>query len=401
MRQLLLLIFLLASFTLQAQEKYFPKYLDWQMRIPSEFSISNDVVKNASRFAIENEAKVDRNQELSQRDSFGKEPFGFGVGAFSERGEPTGLIIHKGYIIGKWGNPDAVEMTHSVTKSFLSSSIGLAVEKGLIKSVDDLVYLYVPPIEIYGEPVQRLEEEVGTPELIDLFATPHNKTITWNHLLRQTSDWEGTLWGKPDWADRPSKDTLSWKTRPRNKPGAVFEYNDTRVNVLALAAQTIWRKPLPVVLKEEIMDRIGASSTWQWKGYRNSFVIQDGQIMQAVSGGGHWGGGMFINAYDMARFGLLTLNNGNWNGEQILPEAWIKQAKIPTEANKKYGYMNFFLNTDKEYLPDAPAEAFFHLGNGTNMVYCDPTHDLVIVARWLDSKAMNGLVKSVMAEFGK
>ncbi|MFT7001823.1 MAG: hypothetical protein ACJAVW_002858, partial [Spirosomataceae bacterium] len=76
MRQLLLLIFLLASFTLQAQEKYFPKYLDWQMRIPSEFSISNDVVKNASRFAIENEAKVDRNQELSQRDSFGKEPFG-------------------------------------------------------------------------------------------------------------------------------------------------------------------------------------------------------------------------------------------------------------------------------------------------------------------------------------
>jgi hypothetical protein len=59
------------------------------------------------------------------------------------------------------------------------------------------------------------------------------------------------------------------------------------------------------------------------------------------------------------------------------------------------------LNTDKEYLPDAPAEAFFHLGNGTNMVYCDPTHDLVIVARWLDFKAMNGLVKSVMAEFGK
>ncbi|MDP5120131.1 MAG: serine hydrolase, partial [Spirosomaceae bacterium] len=117
MRYLSLLLITFISFTLQAQEKYFPKYLEWQMRIPSEFGISNDVVKNASRFAIENEAKADRNQELSQRDSFGKEPFGFGVGAFSERGEPTGLIIHKGYIIGKWGNPDAVEMTHSVTKS--------------------------------------------------------------------------------------------------------------------------------------------------------------------------------------------------------------------------------------------------------------------------------------------
>lgn len=401
MRYLSLLLTIFLSLTLQAQEKYFPSYLEWQMRIPSEFGISNDVVKNASRFAIENEAKADRNQELSQRNSFGKEPFGFGVGVFSERGEPTGLIIHKGYIIGKWGNPDAVEMTHSVTKSFLSSTVGLAVEKGLIKSVDDLVYSYVPPIEIYGQPLQRSEEEIGTPELIDLLDTPHNKTITWNHLLRQTSDWEGTLWGKPDWADRPSKDTLSWKIRPRNKPGAVFEYNDTRVNVLALAAQSVWRKPLPVVLKEEIMDKIGASSTWQWKGYRNSFVIQDGQIMQAVSGGGHWGGGMFINAYDMARFGLLTLNNGKWNGEQIISETWIKQSKIPTEANTKYGYMNFFLNTDKAYLPDAPVEAFFHLGNGTNMVYCDPTHNLVIVARWLDSKAMNGLVKTVMAGFEK
>lgn len=399
MRYLSLLLFF--SFTLQAQEGYFPNYFEWQMRVPSEFGISDDVVKNASRFAIENESKADRNQALSQRDSFGKEPFGFGVGVFSERGEPTGLIIHKGYIIGKWGNPDKVEMTHSVTKSFLSSTVGLAVEKGLIKSVNDLVYPYIPSIEIYGHPVQRADEEVGTPELINLFDTPHNKTITWDHLLRQTSDWEGTLWGKPDWADRPSKDTLSWKTRPRNKPGAVFEYNDTRVNVLALAAQSVWRKPLPVVLKEEIMDKIGASSTWQWKGYRNSFVIQDGQIMQAVSGGGHWGGGMFINAYDMARFGLLTLNNGNWNGDQLLSETWIKEAKTPTEANTKYGYMNFFLNTDKAYLPDAPAEAFFHLGNGTNMVYCDPTHDLVIVARWLDSKAMNGLVKTVMAEFGK
>ena len=324
MRQLLISFLLLSSSLLQAQEKYFPKYMEWQMRIPSEFGIASDVVREVERFVIENESKADRNQELSQRESFGKEPFGFGIGSFSDRGEPTGLIIYKGYIIGKWGDPDRVEMTHSVTKSFLSSTVGLAVDKGLIKSVDDLVYPYIPPIEIYGKPLQqRPEEEVGTPELVDLFATPHNKTITWDHLLRQTSDWEGTLWGKPDWADRPSKDTLSWQTRPRNKPGAVFEYNDTRVNVLALAAQTVWRKPLPVVLKEEIMDKIGASSTWQWKGYRNSFVIQDGQIMQAVSGGGHWGGGMFINAYDMARFGLLTLNHGDWNGEQVLSEKWI------------------------------------------------------------------------------
>jgi len=73
-----------------------------------------------------------------------------------------------------------------------------------------------------------------------------------------------------------------------------------RVNVLALAALNLWRRPLPQVLKETIMDPIGASSTWRWFGYENSWIVLDGSPVQSVSGGGHWGGGMFINAYDMA-----------------------------------------------------------------------------------------------------
>ena len=60
------------------------------------------------------------------------------------------------------------------------------------------------------------------------------------------------------------------------------------------------------------MEPIGASSTWRWYGYENSWVEIDGQKVQSVSGGGHWGGGMFINAYDMARFGYLFLRNGKW-----------------------------------------------------------------------------------------
>ncbi|MCV4860463.1 hypothetical protein OFB63_30920, partial [Escherichia coli] len=66
------------------------------------------------------------------------------------------------------------------------------------------------------------------------------------------------------------------------------------------------------------MDPIGASNTWRWTGYRNAWIVLNGQPVQSVSGGGHWGGGMFINAYDMARFGLLTLHKGNWNGKQLL-----------------------------------------------------------------------------------
>jgi CubicO group peptidase (beta-lactamase class C family) len=98
----------------------------------------------------------------------------------------------------------------------------------------------------------------------------------------------------------------------------------------------------------------------------------------------------------MARFGLLTMHYGNWNGKQLISRKWVDQALTPTTANTGYGYMNWFLNTDKKLLPSAPEKAWVHIGNGTNMIYCDPEHDLVIVARWIDSKAMDGMVKSVL-----
>ncbi len=168
------------------------------------------------------------------------------------------------------------------------------------------------------------------------FASAHNRTITWDNLLRQTSDWEGTLWDKPEWADRPDADPKTWTTRARYAPGTRYEYNDVRVNALALAATSVWRQPLPVVLKNYLMDKIGASHTWRWAGYRNSWIVLDGQPVQSVSGGGHWGGGMFINAWDMARFGLLTLRKGKWNSEQILSEQWLQQATTPTPVQTDY-----------------------------------------------------------------
>ena len=150
---------------------------------------------------------------------------------------------------------------------------------------------------------------LGEPMVLEPFITEHNATITWDHLLRQTSDWEGTLWGKPDWADRPSGDRATWMNRDRVEPGTVWEYNDTRVNLLALAGCNIWNRPLQEVLAEYVMDPIGATNTWRWMGYHNSWIILNGQQVQVPSGGGHWGGGMFINAYDQARFGLLTLTS--------------------------------------------------------------------------------------------
>jgi len=176
----------------------------------------------------------------------------------------------------------------------------------------------------------------------------------------------------------------------------VFVYNDVRVNALALAATSVWRKPLPQVLKTYIMDPIGASNTWRWYGYRNSWIVLDGQPVQSVSGGGHWGGGMFINAYDMARFGLLTLHKGNWNGKQLISTRWIQESLTPTDANPGYGYMNFFLNTNKKYYPSAPVTAFVHVGNGSNIIYVDMDHELVMVVRWIESKDVDEMIKEVL-----
>jgi hypothetical protein len=377
---------------------YFPPTHTWEEKLPVDLGLNAEKVKEAVAFAIANESKNPRNMEINHYQTFGKEPFGFGIGAFAERGAPTGLIIYKGYIVAKWGDLWRNDMTHSVTKSLLSTAVGLAVDKGLIRSVNDTVAHYIPPIEPYGEPLLHPADQIGQSQFIHLFNTPHNQSITWEHLLRQTSDWEGTLWGKPDWADRPSSNPEEWYNRKRNPAGTVYEYNDVRVNVLALATTSVWRKPLPQVLKTYIMDEIGASSAWRWTGYRNAWIVLDGQAVQSVSGGGHWGGGVFINAYDMARFGLLTMHKGNWNGKQLISENWIKQATTPTTAQTGYGYMNYFLNADEKnkHLSSAPATAFSHIGNGTNAIYVDSANELVVVARWIEGNALDGLIKRVL-----
>ena len=159
---------------------------------------------------------------------------------------------------------------------------------------------------------------------------------------------------------------------------------------MALAALHIWRRPLPDVLREEVMNPIGASSTWRWYGYENSWVDIDGQKIQSVSGGGHWGGGMFINAYDMARFGYLFLRNGRWKDRQIVSEQWIEMARTPGVANEAYGFANWYLNTDRKPVPAAPATAVRFVGAGNNIIYIDWENDLVIVTRWADG--LNDLV---------
>ena len=321
--------------TPRAPAFYFPERLDWQHRRPNEVGMDAALVAEAVKAVAENEIEANRDLAIAQAEAFGpNEPFDAVIGPTKPRGPPSGLIAHNGYIVAEWGEPLRSDVTNSVTKTFLTTVIGLAWQRGLIRELSDHAADYMPPF-------------------VDLFESEHNRKITWDHLLRQTSDWQGTLWGKPDWADRPEGETSAdWPNRPLREPGTYFKYNDVRVNVMALAALHVWRRPLPDVLREEVMEPIGASSTWRWYGYEN-FVDRNrrSEAFSPSRGGGHWGGGMFINVYDMARFGYLFLRNGRWKDRQIVSEEWIAMARTPGPANEAYGFANWYLNTDRKPRP--------------------------------------------------
>ena len=143
------------------------------------------------------------------------------------------------------------------------------------------------------------------------------------------------------------------------------------------------------------MDPIGASTTWRWFGYDNTWTLVDGVRMQSVSGGGHHGGGVFINAQDHARFGLLFARKGNWEGNQLISEKWTQMVQTPAKAYESYGYM-WWLNKGPRSLGDGvPEHVYYAAGFGGNYIVVDQEADLVIVTRWLEPSKMKEMVKLV------
>jgi len=348
----------------------------WVRRDPATVGMDPYLLGEAVEYALAHETtEIPEDPGVYLRERFRGLPDQEIVGPTTDRGGVSGMILRDGYIVAEFGDTDREDMTFSVTKSYLSTLAGLAWAAGLIPDLD--------------APVSELVSD-GT------FAGPRNGAITWRHLLQQTSEWEGTLFGKPDRADR-----REGTDRTLQPPGTFWEYNDVRVNLLAYALLQRLKRPLPEVLAQEIMDPIGASDDWRWHGYRTSWVEVEGTPMQSVSGGGHWGGGLFIDTEDHARFGLLALRFGRWGNRQIIPAAWFTLATSPVDIHPGYGFM-WWLNTDRGLLPAAPASAFMAVGAGwTNVIYVDRENRLVTVTRWLDGpQHVNGFVSRVLASIG-
>jgi len=378
MRSILLTYCLLLFFVAVEAQSYFPPRGLWETRSAESLGLDVNQLAEAVAYAESNEYSGSRDLRIAILEGFSREPFHEILGPTKKRGGPAGLIIKDGYIVAQWGDVERVDMTFSVTKSYLSTVAGLAVDQGLIASTQDKVNRYVWDGTFGGE---------------------HNAKITWHQLLNQSSAWSGTLFGIKDWGDRPPRNggIDDWKFAKPNEPGTVMEYNDVRVNVLAYSLLQVWRKPLPQVLKEHIMDPIGASTTWRWFGYKEAWVTVDGQQMKSVTGGGHSGGGVFINTLDHARFGLLFLNDGEWNGEQVISKNWVDAVQVSSEANESYGYMWWLNKGDRKWDGVADESIYYAAGFGGNFIVVDKTNNMVVVTRWLEPNRIGEMMKKVQA----
>jgi CubicO group peptidase (beta-lactamase class C family) len=374
-----------------AADYFPPKGEAWTTHSPAQEHLDAAKLKAAIDFAISAEtkyppdlaAKVDiRDLRVSVPLKYAGEPFSSPLGPLKPRAPANGIIIRHGYMVAEWGDTHQVDMTFSVSKTFLSSVAGVAFDHGMIKNVNDRVIDYVRP----------------TPD----FMLPHNQPITWDNMLRQDSGWIGTMWGKPWWADRPEPGK-PWSELAKGPPpvGTAWKYNDVRVNALALALTHLWKRPLPEVLKQYVADPIGMSDDWHWEGYENSWTEVDRKRIHVVSGGGHWGGGMFISARDQARMGLLGLNKGKWEGKTVLSDAWVKMATTPTGPNPGYGFCNWYLNTDRKMYPAARADSVSFIGDGSNVIFIDYQHDIVAVVRWIDGNQMKEFVRLLVEATGE
>jgi CubicO group peptidase (beta-lactamase class C family) len=270
----------------------------------------------------------------------------------------SGVVVRHGVVLARWGDPGREEMAFSATKSVLSLAAGLAFDDGLL----------------------RLDEPASWSVSLPQFDGPHGQAITWRHLLDQTSQWEGELWGKPTRADAQS--TREGTESAGGPPGAGWAYNDVRVNLAALALTVLFRRSLPEVLRERVMDPVGASPGWSWHGYADSVVELDGRSVPVVSGGAHWGGGLWISALDLARIGHLCLRGGQWSGRRLLSARWIEEMWRPCPVKPSYG-LSWWLNDQQAVWPNAPASGRCARGNGgAHLLWVDPARDLVVCSRW-------------------
>jgi len=275
------------------------------------------------------------------------------------------VVIRNGYMIWKGDDVDRMHSIWSASKSFSSTVLGLLIDDGKC-TLDTLAHKHVP-------------------ELAELYPT-----VTLRHFATMTSgyDGEGGGYGQNDPLD--GSKTPFDPTTPLFAPGEKFGYWDDAMREFGSVLTQIAGEPLEAVFKRRIADPIGMDPTkWRWRnrGTVNGLVVNDAA------------GGVDTTARELARFGHLFLNRGNWNGKQLVTAGWVAQAgsvqvppTIPHNAISKrqegidgrgvYGF-NWWVNglqpDGTRAWPAAPVGTFAASGFNENKCFVIPEWRMVVV----------------------
>jgi CubicO group peptidase (beta-lactamase class C family) len=274
------------------------------------------------------------------------------------------LILHRGQIIHERYAPgvdiNTRTRTWSTAKSIAVTLIGMLVDDGRMKLDEPLGFDWLPP--------------VATPE------TDPRNAITLRHVLNMSSglypvDSFGMEYatgsGLSYWAGASSVNGARRRGLIR-EPGTFWDYEnyDTLLAVFAMKRALGNDRAYHEFPRRALLDRIGMSSTLLSTDRFGDFILSS-QV--------------YTNARDLARFGLLYLQNGVWGGERLISEDWIRFVRTPapatSETGKFYGGQWWLVPDDRD---DVPKDAYATAGNRGQYVIVVPSHDVVIVRRGLD-----------------
>ena len=311
-------------------------------------------------------------------------PYNRLYGPVYPRGGVSAIVFHQGECRAQVGDVHRADLTFSVAKTYLALLAGIAHDQGLLPDVHEPVYRRCPGIGF---------DEAGM------------RRITWEHLLQQTSEWEGTCLGIPEQVDRYR--WLSYQPgspvgqkgdpRPLGEPGSYFEYNDVRINQLSLALLHLFKRPLPEIFEETILTPCECSDPFRWDSYQQGLTLVDGQTMLSVPGGSHWGGGVSISAMDQARIGLMMMRQGETStGVRVVSRQWIEAMQTPCVVAPFYGYL-VWLNRLGSLFRSAPLSSWFALGAGSSGTWIDQSLALVVIMRWIDASRTNDCIEMIMS----
>ena len=263
----------------------------------------------------------------------------------------TTIVVVDGVIAYEWGEVTKKYLTHSVRKSFVSTLYGKYIEQGRID-----INLTLGEIGIDDEP--PLNEREKSASIRDCLKA---RSCVYHDCIRR----EGS-------GARGPADLIL-------PPGTHFLYNNWDFNVVGAILENYTDKSVFQVLEDDIAKPIGMEH----------FTAEDGWKMTGEASI-HPGYPMKMTARDMARFGLLMLNNGNWNGEQVVPESWVKEctayhSDATRSKNDGYGYM-WWVAKDHNKHPhfpnaDIPEGSYSARGRGGHHLLVVPEYNMVIVHR--------------------